>query len=171
MVKKTSRLTNTGPRSAAVFELFCSMYHLGSLAQMVESVIWSDGKRFESQVSQKNLILFKWRINQKLNTNKNNSCNSLVFGRWPQTKTSKFTDTGPRSVINHQCQCSSVDRVMDRGMEGQRFNSQVGQNIFYFISMRKWTKMWTRTRTTPTNNSNNSLVLADGRRQKFARRE
>ena len=49
-----------------------------------------DVQRFNSQVNQNFCISFQGGNNQKVNKIKNkNSSNSLVFGRWPQTKTER----------------------------------------------------------------------------------
>ena len=63
-----------------------------------------------------------------------------------ETKTSKSTNTGPRSAIFaiyvfkplflpliNLCHCISVDRVMGSRAEGQRFISQISHKFFLMI--------------------------------------
>ena len=80
----TRTSTNTGPRSAARFKNYLHCSSVGSM-----KVTRTGCQMFDPSSSQIFFIILHLNedMNQKVNKNKNNnSSNSLVFGRWLQTK-------------------------------------------------------------------------------------
>ena len=79
--------TNTGPRSAARYiNQFSQQYFLLHRSS-VDKYLAVDLKD-PGSIPGRGEIYFKEEMNQKVKNNMNNSSNSLVFGRLPQTKSS-----------------------------------------------------------------------------------